>query len=170
MRAIYGLHTEPSVVQKAVDNLRASGIADRDILVISSEPIEEWEFSHRDAATWLYWIAGGGGVLGLATGSLLTSATEKAWPLTTGNMPIVSWWPNLVIMFELTMLGAILATVIALFVTTKLGRQPPLYDVEVADGQILVGVVAPPAASLDAVTGALVASGISTVKTIDPLS
>jgi ActD protein len=170
VKAIYGLHTEPSVVQKAVDNLRASGIADRDILVISSEPIEEWEFSHRDAATWLYWIAGGGGVVGLAAAVLLTTATENAWPLTTGRMPIVSWWPNMVIMFELTMLGAILATVITLLVTTKLGRQPPLYDIEVADGQILVGVVASGGASLDAVTGALVGSGISTVKTIDSLS
>ena len=27
-------------------------------------------------------------------------------------MPIVAWWPNIIIMFELTMLGAILVTVV----------------------------------------------------------
>ena len=37
----------------------------------------------------------------------------------TGNMPIVAWWPNLIVMFELTMLGAILATVITLFVSAR---------------------------------------------------
>ena len=35
-------------------------------------------------------------------------------------MPIVAWWPNLIIIFELTMLGAILATVVTLFVTALL--------------------------------------------------
>ena len=67
--------------------------------------------------------------------------TELAWPLQTGNMPIVAWWPNLIVIFELTMLGAILATVLTLFITAGLVRRPPpLYDPEVTDGKILVGV------------------------------
>ena len=45
--------------------------------------------------------------------------TELAWPLQTGNMPIVAWWPNLIVIFELTMLGAILATAITLFITVE---------------------------------------------------
>ena len=53
MKAIYALYTEPADVQKAVDNLRAAGVAEPEIVVISSEPIEEYEFSHRDEATWL---------------------------------------------------------------------------------------------------------------------
>ena len=56
-------------------------------------------------------------------------------------MPIVAPWPNLVIIFELTMLFGILATVVTMLITTKLPRrQPKLYDPEVADGFILVGV------------------------------
>ena len=59
-------------------------------------------------------------------------------------MPIVAWWPNLIIMFELTMLGAILATVGTLIVTAGLGRQrPALYDPQVTNGMILVGVESP---------------------------
>ena len=114
MSVIYALYTEPDDVQRAVDGLRAAGLAERAIIVISSEPIEEYEFSHRDKATWLYWIAGGGGVVGLAVATWLTRMTEVAWPLPTGNMPIVAWWPNLIIMFELTMLGGILAAVVTL--------------------------------------------------------
>ena len=65
MKAIYALYTEPADVQKAVDNLRAAGVAEPEIVVISSEPIEEYEFSHRDKATWLYSIAAAGGAAGL---------------------------------------------------------------------------------------------------------
>jgi len=44
------------------------------------------------------------------------------------------------VMFELTMLGAILATVITLVVTARLGRGSTIYDPAVSDGKILVGV------------------------------
>ena len=49
MSAIYGLYSDPGVAQRAVDNLRAAGVLDADITVISSEPFEHYEFGHRDA-------------------------------------------------------------------------------------------------------------------------
>ena len=110
MRALYALYSDPDTAQRAVDSLRRAGVADRQITVISSEPFEEYEFSHRDKPTWIFWIAAGGGALGLVLGYLLASGTQRAWPLSTGGMPIVAMWPNIIIMFELTMLGAILAT------------------------------------------------------------
>src|SRR6266516_4184600 len=80
--------------------------------------------------------ASGGGALGLVLGYLLASGTQRAWPLSTGGMPIVAMWPNIIIMFELTMLGAILATVISLFITTKLPTtKSRLYDIEVFNGR-----------------------------------
>ena len=167
MKAIYALYPDPDSAQLAVGSLRAAGVADRDIIVISSEPFEDYEFSHRDKATWLYWIAGLGGLLGLAAGAWLTSMTEKAWPLPTGGMPIVSLWPNLVVTFELTMLGAILATVVTLLISTKLPRrQPTLYDPEVSNGHILVGVDHPHGVPLEVLEHALVANGVARLKTI----
>ena len=35
MKAIYGLYEDPHVAQQAVDNLRAAGVADANITVIS---------------------------------------------------------------------------------------------------------------------------------------
>ena len=167
MKALYALYSEPEDVQRAVDNLRAAGVAEPAIVVISSEPIEEYEFSHRFAATWLYWIAGGGGVLGLLVGTWLTRMTELAWPLKTGNMPIVSWWPNMIVMFELTMLGAILATVITLFITAKIPtREPKLYDPRVSDGKILVGVENPSDGSAGAIENALLSAGVAELKRV----
>ena len=49
MKAIYGLYDDPHVAQRAVDNLRAAGVADAEITVMSSEPFDHFEFGHRDA-------------------------------------------------------------------------------------------------------------------------
>src|SRR5262249_25173868 len=103
-----------------------------------------YEFSEMNKATRMWYVASAGGILGLATGTWLTRMTELAWPLPTGNMPIVAWWPNMIVIFELTMLGAILATVATLLVTGRLVRRvPAFYDPAVSDGKILVGVEDP---------------------------
>lgn len=166
MTAIYALYDDPVIAQKAVDGLRAAGVADKDIAVMSSEPFEEFEFSQRDSAHWLHWVAGLGGAAGFGGGYWLTSATQQAWPLRTSGMPIVSPWPNLIVIFEMAMLGAILATVVTLFVTARLGRRiTPMYDPEVSLGQILVGVQQP---TIDqaAIREALEAAGPGRLKTI----
>jgi hypothetical protein len=155
MTAIYGLYDNPETAQRAVDGLRAAGVADADIQVMSSEPFEEFEFSHRDSATWIHWIAGLGGVVGLTGAYLLTTVTQQSWPLKTSGMPIVAPWPNLIVMFEMTMLGAILATVLTLFVSAKLPKAlPALYDPEVSNGYILVGVQQPASDLTDALASA----------------
>lgn len=145
MKAVYGLYAEPELAQQAFDNLRAAGVADADITVLSSEPFEHFEFGHRDAKTVMPWMALIGGVAGMASGYLLTSVTQMSWPIKTSGMPIVSLWPNLIVIFELTMLGAILASVITLLVSAKLpgSRAGKLYDPEISDGYILVGVENP---------------------------
>jgi hypothetical protein len=60
MSAIYGLYPTPDAAQRAVNNLRAAGIDQAQITIISSEPFEEHEFAHRDQATAMGWIALGG--------------------------------------------------------------------------------------------------------------
>jgi Protein of unknown function (DUF3341) len=113
--------------------------------VITSQPFEEYEFSHRDKRTWLFWIAAGGGVLGLGAGLILAYVTETFWPIVTGGMPIFAWWPNIIVLFELTMLGAIIATVLSLLITTELPtKKAKLYDPAVSQGKILVAVEEPP--------------------------
>jgi hypothetical protein len=167
MKALYGLFSEPDNVQRAVDGLRSAGLPESQIVVVSSEPLEEHEFGRRDKATWMFWIAAVGGSIGLIVATWLTRMTELAWPLPTGNMPIVAWWPNLIIMFELTMLGSILATVVTLLVTAGIPRRAPvLYDQEISDGKILVGVENPSDGTVDAIEHALASGGASQVKRV----
>ena len=166
VKAVYALFADPDSAQRAVENLREAGVADREITVISSEPFEDYEFSQRDRATWIYWIAGAGGAVGLSFGYWLTSVTQRAWPLQTGGMPIVAMWPNLVVIFELTMLFAIVATVATLLITAKLPRRwPALYDPEVSNGRILVGLE-DPRLPLETIERALARQGDISLKTI----
>src|SRR5918994_6095216 len=140
MKAIYGLYTDPHVAQRAVDNLRAAGVADAEITVMSSEPFDHFEFGHRDAKTAMPWIAAAAAAVGLVATYYLLGASQRSWPLVTSGMPIVPNWTNLIIIFEMTMLSVILATVVTLIVSAFLGDRGKLYDPEVSDGYILVGV------------------------------
>jgi hypothetical protein len=159
MSAVYGLYADPDSAQIVVDRLRAIGVADPDIVVISSEPFEEHEFGHRDRRSWLFPLAAAGGAVGLLSAWALAVLTEVSWPLPTGGMPIIANWPNLVIIFEVTMLVAVLTTVGSLCVSARLlRRRPKLYDPAVSDGQILVGLESP-TLPLDAIERALTTRG-----------
>ena len=166
MKALYGLYGDGQSAQQAVNRLRAAGLSDRQITILSAQPMEDFEFGHMDSRTRIWWIACLGGLLGMATAFGLTWITEVSWPIDVGGLPTFAWWPNLIIIFELTMLGAILATVVTLFVTAGRGRRPSFYDPAVSDGKILVGIANPPEASVAALETALGAIHGAQVKTI----
>ncbi len=166
MTAIYGLFDKPDAAQRAYTGLKRAGIPAHDIAVISGEPFEAFEFSHRDHSMILFRLALVGGIIGFVASVALVVGTEQAWPLVTGGMPIVAWYPNLVIIFEMTMLGSIVTTVISLLVTSKLPKfGKTLYDPAVSDGKILVGV--PASGKADGIRETLNSAGASAVKTVD---
>jgi Protein of unknown function (DUF3341) len=158
VKAVYGLYPTGQAAQQAVNRLRAAGVADRDITIMSSQPMEDFEFGHMGGKTWMWWIACGGGLLGMATAIGLAWVTEMWWPINVGGLPTFAWWPNLIIIFELTMLGAILATVITLVISARLGRGSTIYDPAVSDGLILVGVEGGTDARLSELQNTLAAS------------
>lgn len=165
---MYGLYEEPLAAQRAFSALQRAGVAQKEITVISAEPFEALEFSQRDHSLLLFRLAGIGGAVGLVLAVLLTTGTERAWPIDVGNMPIVAWWPNLVIIFELTMLSAILTTVVSLLVTARLPtRAKSMYDPAVSDGKILVGVAITADRTPDTIRRALDVGGALAVKTAD---
>jgi Protein of unknown function (DUF3341) len=166
VKAVYALYPDGQAAQQAVNRLRAAGFADREITVLSPQPMEDYEFGRLDKATWMWWIACGGGLVGMAIAFGLTWLTEKSWPIDVGGLPTFAWWPNLIIVFELTMLGAIVATVATLVVTARLGRPSVLYDPEVSDGKILVGIEHPPDSAVPDLKTALGAVREALVKTI----
>ena len=167
MKPVYALYSDGHAAQKAVDGLRRAGYADNEITVISGEPMEDFEFSHIGHRNPLWYVASGGGLIGLLGSAWLTRFTELDWPINVGNMATVAWYPNLIVVFEMTMLGAILATVATLIVGAGLGRRrPAFYDPDVTNGKIFVGVERPREGSMPDLERALLSTPGVSLKTI----
>lgn len=170
MKAVYALVSTPNSAQRAVDALRAAsrdlGFSADKIVVLSGEPIEGVEFTEQHARGFLFPLAALGGIIGGFTGYFLTTLTQHAYGIPTGGMPISPTWTNGIIVYELTMLGAILATLISLLVTAglpnwKAGR---FTDPEIWTGKILVGVADPPDSAAKEVAERLRRSGATEIK------
>ncbi len=130
-------HDRVSAVQ-ALRELRAGGFGGNDLDVFSDEPVELPRGvldrpSHMSLTV----------VTGAVTLCLLTIGfvyfTQYSYPLTTGGMPIFSFWATGVIFYELTMLGGIVTTLGCFLWESGLFRR---------NRQIPVPVVAPGIISL----------------------
>ncbi len=164
MNAIYGLYVDPDSAQRAFGGLRAAKVEDRNIVVMSSEPFESYEFGQRDRRTIMPWLAAAGAALCGLSALAFVAFTQKAYPLPTGAMPIVSMWPDGIITYEFTMFGAVLTTLLTLLITARPSRESAaLYDLEVSNGKILIGVVNPPEAVRAQLEQALRQAGTTSV-------
>jgi Protein of unknown function (DUF3341) len=146
LNSIYGLFPGPHAAERGINALRDAGIASDKIIVMSDEPFEEFSFGQGESRTMMPWLAVLGGLIGGTAGFSLAWYTQVAYPqrLITGGMPLVAAWPTGIVTYELTMMGAILATVITLLISAGLPKwKPALYDPEVSYGKVLIGVVDP---------------------------
>ncbi len=118
MKAVYALYSDPDAAQRAVNALKLAGgslgIGERQIVVVTAEPFDGYEFSDEHSETRIFLLASLGGVVGALFGFWFTRFTQLAYPLPTGGMPVVTSWTNGIIIYELTMLGAIATTLITL--------------------------------------------------------
>lgn len=165
--AIYGLFSDPHAADRGLKQLQTAGVGPENILVMSSEPFEEYEFAHGHRRTAMPWIAALGGIVGGVGGYVLAWYTQVAYPsrIIAGGMPLVSKWPTGIVTYELTMLGAIVTTIITLLITTRLPNWDfDIYDPEVSYGKILIGVVDPAAESRTDFEGRLRNAGAEKVK------
>ena len=171
MKALYALYSDPDAAQRAVNSLKLSGgslgIGERQIVVVSSEPFDGYDFSDEHSQTRIFLIASLGGICGAFLGLLFVRFTQFVYPLPTGGMPIAPHWTNGIITYETTMLGAILTTVVTLLVTARLPHfGPRLSDPEIWHGKILVGVTDPPEKARPELEKQLRLAGASQVKTV----
>jgi hypothetical protein len=169
MRVLYGLYLDPDSAQRAFDALRnggtTSGFDPRRIAVVSSEPFDGYEFFKQDDKTNIPWVAALGGLVGGIAGFSFAAYTQAVYPIPTGGMPIVPFYADGIITYELTMLGAILTTLVMLLLTAHLPNwRRRLYDQAVSDGKILVGLIDPPDTSRADVEERLLKAGASQVK------
>jgi hypothetical protein len=166
MKALYALYAEPEAAQSALDSLRAAdlNIGPEQIVVISGEPHEGYAFTDEHATGSPYRWAVLGAVVGGTSGYLLTTLSQKAYPIITGGMPLSPAWTNGIIVYEMIMLGAILTTLVVLLIGAGLPNfKGVITDPEIWNGKILVGVVDAPADSQPELERRLLQAGASQV-------
>lgn len=163
--AIYGLFPGPHSADRAARALREAGIASDRIVVASPEPFEEFSFAQMEGKTFMPWIAVAGGVIGGTCGFLIAWYSQVARGLVTGGMPILAPWPTGLVTYELTMMGTVIITVIALLIGTRLPSwKPRIYDPEVSYGKVLIGVVDPSEVFLSEIENMLRNAGAEKIR------
>ena len=124
-------------LRSILEKLEAAGVHASQIDVISHVPIHGVLSKNKSR---LGWFALVGGILGALVGFALAALTALAYPLPTGGMPILAWWPIGIVTYETTMLGAILATVLGFLVEARLPRFKPMAYDGVVDGAVLLSI------------------------------
>jgi len=128
----------------AIENLRKAGFKQIKAYAPYPEHHIEEALGYGQSPVRVFTLVGG--VTGTATGFAFTTWTSVDWPLVVGGKPIVSIPAYVVIAFELTVLFGALATVIGLFILSRLPDLKPsvIYDPEFSAGRYGVFVNAPP--------------------------
>ena len=143
-RTILGVYQQPDDVAEAVTRLRQAGYDDNEFDILSGTPYPEGTFGERVAAHRLYIFPIVGAIIGFSIALLITAGTQLSFPLITGGKPILAIPPMLIIMYEGTMLGAILSTVIGVIFESRLPRfDLGVYDTRITEGYIGLLVACP---------------------------
>lgn len=129
----------------AVEKLRALGVPDKDMSVISGIPYSEKILGRPISWTRITRVALGGALVGFLIAVFLTFGTVLWYPQRVGGQPIYAIPTSLVVIFEVTMLGLLISTFIGVFVETITPSFGPKgYHPKVSDGHIGILFSCPP--------------------------
>lgn len=125
----------------AIEQLRALGVHDDCMNVISGIPVTEAMLGRPHQWTNVPRIALGGALLGLGAGIFLAyiSPYLYPYPIQVSTQSFVPGPPTVVVIFELTMLGMLLSTFLGVFLDSFFPNYRPMkYVPEVSDGKIAI--------------------------------
>jgi hypothetical protein len=124
-----------------VSLLLSRDVSPADLVVCSAGPIHELEDLLCGPSRLRYFVLGGA-LAGAIGGFALASVTARLYPLATGGMPVVAFWPVGIVTYEAMMLVAILFTVVGLLVEGRLLRRVPgefyANAPRISEGEVLV--------------------------------
>ena len=144
-RSVLGLFTDENMAANALDALRAEGYETNEYEVLTGTPYPEGTFGEAEPVHKLFRWPLIGAACGFIIGLVLTTGTQLAYPLVTGGKPILGIPPMAIIMYEGTMLGAIIFTVIGVVFESRLPRIfMGAYDTRITEGYIGVAVTTLP--------------------------
>jgi hypothetical protein len=146
-------------VAQSLKALREAGVPRECVEVMSDLPLPESVLGGEMRSTRIPLFTGTGLIVGLILGAFFSVGTLFLYPLLVGGQQYRIAPPNLIIIYELTMFGIVVATAAGFFLET-IGRRPrPPYFEGVSVGETFVVVDLPPDLVASRVRRALVAAG-----------
>jgi len=121
----------------AIEKLHELGLTDEQISVISGVPVMERMLGRPPQWTNVGRLALGGAVAGFLFGAFLNFGTPKLYTVYVGGQSIFPVPPGMILLFEMTMLFALLSTFLGVFLESYFPNYRPLeYVPEISDGKI----------------------------------
>ena len=140
-KSVLGLYTEEDSAADALDNLRDAGFEEGEYELLTGTPYPEGTFGEAEPEHHLFRWPLIGAACGFTGGLIITAGTQMAYPLITGGKPILSIPPMAIIMYEGTMLWAIIFTIIGILFESRLPRLfMGAYSEKITEGHIGVTV------------------------------
>ncbi len=162
--SILGLYEDPEDGARAMDGLHSAGLDPNDFDVLTGTPYPEGAFGEHVPQHRLFRFPLFGAMIGFTLAILYTAGTQLAWPIVTGGKPILAIPAMLIITYELTMLFAVIMTVVGIIFESRLPNfSPGAYDTRITEGLIGV-VVAAEVGREDEVEGILRSAGAMEIK------
>ncbi|MBI4308349.1 MAG: DUF3341 domain-containing protein [Chloroflexi bacterium] len=141
-RSVLALFKDAHTAANAVGSLRDKHFKAEEYEVLSGTPYPEGAFGEHTPGHKLFVFPFIGAACGFSVGLLLTVGTQVSYPLVTGGKPILSIPPMVIVMYEGTMLGAILFTVLGILFESRLPRvKRAVYDTRITEGYVGILVV-----------------------------
>lgn len=152
-KSVLGLYETPDAGADAMDGLRAAGFPIGSFDVLTGTPYPEGAFGEHVPQHRLFRFPFFGAMLGFMLAILMTAGTQLAYPVVTGGKPILSIFAMVIIAYELTMLGAVIATVVGIIFESRLPNlNLGAYDTRITAGYIGVVVTCDEDRTNEAVT------------------
>jgi Alternative complex III, ActD subunit len=122
-----------------IDRLRELGVEDAEMNVISGIPVTEAMLGRPRKWSNVPRLALGGAIAGFLVGLTLAYITPWSYPINVGDQGIFPGPPSIVVIFEMTMLGMLIATFLGVFLDSYFPSYTPMeYVPEISDGKIAV--------------------------------
>ena len=141
---LLALFEEIDPAADAIDKLHEMGVPDDNINVISGVPVAHKILGRPHPWTNVSRLALSGAVAGFCFGAFLNYGTPYLYSVPVGGQYITPIPPGMILLFEMTMLFALLATFLGVFLDSYFPNYRPLeYVPEISDGKIGVFFKAP---------------------------
>lgn len=136
-RKVLGLYIAPEPAANAVAALQAAGFDAPDLEILTDSPYPEGAFGEAPVHHHVYVFPLVGAACGFIVGLLVTIALQLAYPEVQGGKPLLSIPPMINVLYEATLLGAIVVTVAGVIFESRLpdfSGDP--YDPRISEGYI----------------------------------